>query len=174
MNAPFPIAHDTAGARVQTGGKPANAKLWRPRQVVITRDARTFAHGLAMAQRCADAGLEVRELSGNAVRMPRDLTERAAYALAKQTLAITAAPASKLRLQPIAPSADWRLDLAQGCPAHCAYCYLAGSLKGPPITRAYANIEELFDAAHAHEGQGTITSRSADRAHEGTTYEASC
>jgi hypothetical protein len=34
----------------------------------------------------------------------------------------------KRRLQPIPPSADWRLDLAEGCPAHCQYCYLAGSL----------------------------------------------
>jgi spore photoproduct lyase len=127
-----------------------------------------------MAERCAGAGLEVDELSGNAVRMPRAASERAAYALAKNTLAITVAPPSKLRLQPIAPSADWRIDLAQGCPAHCSYCYLAGSLKGPPITRAYANLDDLFDAAAAVEGAGTITSRSAARVGEGTTYEASC
>ncbi|MGH3639575.1 MAG: spore photoproduct lyase family protein [Mycobacterium sp.] len=45
------------------------------------------------------------------------------------------APPSKRRLQPIPPSADWRIDLATGCPGHCQYCYLAGSLSGPPITR---------------------------------------
>ncbi len=96
------------------------------------------------------------------------------YALAKSTLAVTAASPSKLKLQSIAPSADWRLDLAEGCPAHCSYCYLAGSLKGAPITRAYANLDEIFASASVHLGKGRITSRSAKRAHEGTTYEASC
>jgi spore photoproduct lyase len=43
---------------------------------------------------------------------------------AKSTMAVVVAPASKLRLQPIPPSADWRVDLAEGCPAHCQYCYL--------------------------------------------------
>ena len=84
------------------------------------------------------------------------------------------APPSKRRLQPIAPSADWRVDLAEGCPAHCSYCYLAGSLKGPPITRVYANIEEILEAIPTYLGQGTITSRSSARSHEGTTFEASC
>ena len=78
------------------------------------------------------------------------------------------------RLQPIAPSADWRVDLAEGCPAHCAYCYLAGSLKGPPVTRAWANLPEIEAAVAERLGQGTITSRSRHRTHEGTTYEASC
>nr|WP_243450714.1 hypothetical protein [Polymorphobacter glacialis] len=35
-------------------------------------------------------------------------------------------------------------------------------------------MPEIFDAAARHLGQGRITSRSARRAHEGTTYEASC
>ena len=172
MNAPIPIPDDTAGPRA-VAVKPSR-RAWRPRRVVITRDARDEPHGLAMAQRCADAGLEIEELRGNAVRMPKADSERAAYALAKNTLAIVTAPASRLKLDPIAPSADWRLDLATGCPAHCNYCYLAGSLKGPPMTRAFANLDAIFDAAIAHEGQGTITSRSTARAHEGTTYEASC
>jgi len=73
-----------------------------------------------------------------------------------------------------APSADWRFDLAEGCPAHCAYCYLAGSLAGPPITRAYANVGAILAGLAAVEGQGQVTSRSAARAGEGTTYEASC
>ena len=96
------------------------------------------------------------------------------YASAKSTLAITVASASKLRLQPIAPSADWRVDLAEGCPAHCSYCYLAGSLKGAPIVRAYANLPEIFGAVATYLGQGRVTSRSRARADEGTTYEASC
>ena len=119
-------------------------------------------------------GVEVVELPGDrlALELPDD--PRRAYAEAKATLAVVVAPPSKRRFQPIPPSADWRVDLAQGCPAHCAYCYLAGSLSGPPITRAYANLDEITAAIPAHVGEGTITSRSAARAHEGTTFEASC
>ncbi|MCC2976726.1 radical SAM protein [Sphingomonas sp. PL-96] len=127
-----------------------------------------------MLERAAGMGIEIVELAGDrlALGLPED--PRRAYAEAKATLAVVVAPPSKRRLQPIAPSADWRLDLAEGCPAHCSYCYLAGSLSGPPITRAYANLEEIFEAATRYLGQGTVTSRSRGRAQEGTTYEASC
>lgn len=145
-------------------------RIWQPKRVLLTRNAREWPHGLAMAERCAALGIDIAELPSDRLGISPD----APYAFAKSTLAITVAPPSKLRLQPIAPSADWRLDLAEGCPAHCSYCYLAGSLKGAPITRAYANLPEIFDAAAAYLGQGRVTSRSARRAHEGTTYEASC
>ncbi len=127
-----------------------------------------------MAERCAGLGIPVKELKGNQLRLDLPEDERKAYAEAKSTLAITVAPPSKLKLQPIAPSADWRVDLAEGCPAHCSYCYLAGSLGGPPITRAYANLPEILGVLPGYLGQGRITSRSATRAHEGTTFEASC
>lgn len=144
-------------------------RLWRPRRVLFSRSAREWAHGRAMAERCAKLGLPVVELAHDRLGLG-DM----AYGDAKSTLAIVVAPPGKLKLQPIAPSADWRLDLAEGCPAHCSYCYLAGSLKGAPVTRAYANLPDIFDAAAGHLGQGRVTSRSAARAHEGTTYEASC
>ena len=48
---------------------------------------------------------------------------------------MTASP-SRRRLQPVPPSADWRFDLAEGCPAHCSYCYLAASPAEPPIVPA--------------------------------------
>jgi spore photoproduct lyase len=83
-------------------------------------------------------------------------------------------PPSKRTLQPIAPSADWRVDLAEGCPAHCQYCYLAGSLTGPPVTRVYADLDDILDNLAGYAGRGQVTSRSAKRAHEGTTFEASC
>ena len=127
-----------------------------------------------MAERCAGLGIPVEELKGNQLRLGLPEDARKAYAEAKSTLAITVAPPSKLKLQPIAPSADWRVDLAEGCPAHCSYCYLAGSLGGPPITRAYANLPEILGVLPGYLGQGRITSRSASRAHEGTTFEASC
>lgn len=132
-----------------------------------------WAHGRAIAERAAALGIAVEELSGDQVRL-KVADERRLYAEAKSTLAVVVAPPSKRRFQPIAPSADWRVDLAEGCPAHCAYCYLAGSLKGPPITRAYANLPEIVAALPDHLGRGTVTSRSRHRAGEGTTFEASC
>jgi spore photoproduct lyase len=150
------------------------ARLWLPRRVLLTRAARGWAHGVAIAERAAALGVEVIELPGDRVVLPAAADPRADYAEAKATLAVTVAPPSKRRLQPIPPSADWRVDLAEGCPAHCAYCYLAGSLKGPPITRVYANLPEIIAELPRHLGEGTITSRSADRADEGTTFEASC
>jgi spore photoproduct lyase len=77
-------------------------------------------------------------------------------------------------LQAIPPSADWRFDLAQGCPAHCQYCYLAGSLGGPPITRVYANLDEILAGLDAHVGNGHVTTGTSGRGSEGTTFEASC
>lgn len=127
-----------------------------------------------MVERAAGLGVEIVELASDRLNLGLPDDPRRAYTAAKSTLAVVVAPPSKRKLQPIAPSADWRVDLAEGCPAHCSYCYLAGSLKGPPITRAYANLDEILDALPAYLGQGTITSRSRDRAQEGTTFEASC
>ncbi|WP_174285180.1 spore photoproduct lyase family protein [Sphingomonas bacterium] len=147
---------------------------WLPRRVLVTPSARDWAHGLQMLERAERLGIAVVELKTDRIVMDRQVDERRAYADAKATLAIVVAPPSKRKLEPIAPSADWRVDLAAGCPAHCGYCYLAGSLKGPPITRVYANLDEIFGAIPAYIGNGTITSRSAARSHEGTTFEASC
>ncbi len=149
-------------------------RAWHPRRVLVTRSAREWVHGLAIAERAGAAGLDVVELPSDRLALAFPDDERRAYAEAKATLAIAVCPPSKRRLQPIAPSADWRVDLAEGCPAHCAYCYLAGSLKGPPVTRAWANLPEILDELPKHLGQGTVTSRSRHRAREGTTYEASC
>lgn len=142
--------------------------------MLVTRSALGFAHGRAIAARAAAQGIDVVELAGDRLNLALPDDPRRAYAEAKNTLAVTVAPPSKRRLQPIAPSADWRVDLAEGCPAHCSYCYLAGSLKGPPITRVYANLDEILGVLPDYLGQGTITSRSNARAHEGTTFEASC
>ena len=133
-----------------------------------------WAHGRGIAERAASLGSEIIELASDRLKLEPPEDPRRAYADAKATLAVVVASASKRRLQPIAPSADWRVDLAEGCPAHCSYCYLAGSLKGPPITRVYANLPEILAELPAYVGQGKVTSRSAKRAHEGTTFEASC
>ena len=149
-------------------------RLWRPRRVVVTRSALNWDHGRGIAERAAAQGLDVTELSSDRLSLAFSQDPRRAYTEAKGTLAVVVAPPSKRRLQPIAPSADWRVDLAEGCPAHCSYCYLAGSLKGPPITRVYANLPEIVEEIPKLLGQGIVTSRQGHRASEGTTYEASC
>jgi len=148
--------------------------LWKPRRVLITRSALGWAHGRSIAERAAALGIPVIELASDQVTPALQDGPRGGYADAKATLAIIAASPSRRKLQPIAPSADWRVDLAEGCPAHCSYCYLAGSLKGPPITRVYANLPEILAELPNYVGQGKVTSRSTARAHEGTTFEASC
>ncbi|USU10077.1 radical SAM protein [Sphingomonadaceae bacterium OTU29MARTA1] len=153
---------------------PRRLKLWLPKRVIVTRSAQAQEHGRAIAARAAALAVPVDILSSDRLGLALPDDPRQAYAEAKRTLAVTVAPPSRLRLQPIAPSADWRVDLAEGCPAHCSYCYLAGSLKGPPITRVYANLAEIVGILPGYLGTGTVTSRSKARANEGTTFEASC
>ena len=150
------------------------SRLWRPRRVLVTPAALEHAHGRAILARLEAQGLPVERLASNRLTGLRHPDPRRAYAEAKSTLAVVVAPPTKLKLQPIPPSADWRFDLAEGCPAHCQYCYLAGSLSGPPVTRAYANLEAILGNLGSYAGQGGVTSAQAARAHEGTTFEASC
>ena len=149
-------------------------KLWRPRRVLITPDAWALPHGRAMVERAAGLGAEVTRLKNNRLPPVTGETEQKKYAAAKTTFAVVLSPPGQRRLQPIPPSADWQFHLAQGCPAHCQYCYLAGSLSGPPVTRAYANLPEILDGLRAYAGRGQVTSKSRTRAAEGTTFEASC
>ena len=148
-------------------------RSWMPRRVLLTPAALAWAHGRAIAERAAALGCGGGRAQGRPAAGLADGT-RGAYREAKSTLAVVAAPPSRRRPQPIPPCADWRFDLAEGCPAHCQYCYLAGSLKGPPMTRVYANLPEILGGLAACLGAGTVTSRSAARAAEGTTFEASC
>ncbi len=159
-------------------------RLWRPRRVFITPDAFAMPHGRAMLERAESFGAVVARLKSNQLRGLVEPAEKGgaadgkaaqrAYALAKTTLAITVSPPGQRKLQPIPPSADWQFHVAQGCPAHCQYCYLAGSLSGPPVTRAYANLPEILEGLRGYVGAGKVTSTSRERAHEGTTFEASC
>jgi spore photoproduct lyase len=122
-----------------------------------------------MVERAAALGSEIVRLKADRLSGLPD-----AYRDAKTTLAVIAASPSRRRPQPIPPSADWRFDLAEGCPAHCQYCYLAGSLSGPPIIRAYANLPEILSELPPLLGKGAVTSTDPARAAEGTTFEASC
>ncbi len=150
-------------------------RLWTPKRVLITRPAADLPHTAQIVSRCEAAGVtDIQVMPGNSLTGLRGETERETYARAKTTLAVVVAPPSALKPQPIPPSADWRVDLARGCPAHCQYCYLAGSLTGPPVTRVYANLDEVLAGIGTHAGQGHVTSGTMTRGHEGTTFEMSC
>lgn len=149
-------------------------KLWIPRRVLITPAASEHAHGRAMVERCEALGASVEELPANRLTGLRGADERETYRRAKSTLAVVVSPPSERKLQPIPPSADWQFHIARGCPAHCQYCYLAGSLPGPPVTRAFANLDDILAGLGDFVGRGAVTSRQTARAAEGTTFEASC
>lgn len=150
------------------------ARRWTPKRVVVTPAALEHPHGQRIVERVASLGLDVERLGANRLAGVRGETDRQTYARAKATMAIVVSPPSRRKLQPIAPSADWRVDFAEGCPAHCQYCYLAGSLSGPPVTRVYADLDDILAGLEPYAGRGTVTSRSVRRAEEGTTFEASC
>ena len=150
-------------------------KLWMPRRVVITPDALNEPFGQAMYERITAQGLPVEILRNNRITGLRGADERETYRIAKNTLAIVNAPPGAMRLQPIPPSADWQMNLAEGCPAHCQYCYLAGSLSGPPVVRAYANLPKMLE--HTATYEGTYPPNKSWQERDGnrpTTFEVSC
>src|SRR4051812_24421721 len=88
-------------------------RLWAPQHVLVTRSAFERPHGREIVRRCEAAGVpDIQLLAGDRLPPLRGADERDTYRRAKATLAVTVAPPSKLRLQPIPPSADWRVDLA--------------------------------------------------------------
>ena len=136
-------------------------RLWTPKRVLVTRSARQFKLAGAIISRAAALGSQIIELNNDRLGRVTGSDERKAYAEAKGTLALVVAPPSSFKLRPIPPSADWQFHIAQGCPAHCQYCYLAGSLSGPPITRVYANLDAILENLNNYEGNDT-------------TFECSC
>lgn len=140
----------------------AKSNLWLPKQVLVTPDAYSQDWGQQIIDRVKSFDIPVKRLSQNRITGLRGKNERETYAIAKNTLAIVNAPPSQLKLTPIPPSADWQFHLAQGCPAHCQYCYLAGSLSGVPVVKVYANLPQILANLSNYE-------RERD-----TTYEVSC
>ena len=139
-------------------------RQWMPRRVVFTPAALTETHGRAIRDRVEALGLPVEELPANRLSGLRGADERETYRLGKSTLAVVTAPPGAFRLQPIPPSADWQFHLAEGCPAHCQYCYLAGSLSGPPVVRVFANLPAILDNLGAY----------VQRDRPETSFEVSC
>lgn len=143
------------------GGRPVR---WIPKRVVVTPSAAREPHGRRMIERLEAIGLPIDHAKSDRITGVNDRDVRKTYRNAKSTLAIVNAPKGQFRLQPIPPSADWQFHLAQGCPAHCQYCYLAGSLSGPPVVRAYANLDSILQ---------NLSNYAADD-DTPTTFEVSC
>jgi spore photoproduct lyase len=122
-------------------GKPF--KLWMPKRIVFTADAIQEPYGQKIYERVTALGLQTLIAKNSRITGLRGKDERETYRIAKNTLAIVTAPPSAFNLRPIPPSADWQFHLAEGCPAHCQYCYLAGSLSGPPAIRVFANLPQI-------------------------------
>ena len=136
------------GNRKRSAGDPGTSPMrpkFLPRQVLVTRDAATQSLTEEVVQRMRRWNVPVTQLKSNRLMGLKDDDPRREYARAKRTLALVNAPPGQFKLQPIPPSADYQFHLAQGCPAHCQYCYLAGSLTGPPITRIYANLPDILE-----------------------------
>jgi spore photoproduct lyase len=134
------------------------AKLWMPEQVLFTPAALDEPWGQQIKQRVLALNLPVEDLPRNRLTGLRGESERDTYDISKRTLAVVTSPPSSLKLSPIPPSADWQYHLAEGCPAHCQYCYLAGSLQGPPVIRVFANLPQILDNLAAYERLNTPTS----------------
>lgn len=150
----------TASAIVPSIPSP---RLWMPDRVLFTPMALENPWGQQILERVQSLNLPVEELPRNRITGLKGETERETYAIAKRTLAVVTAPPSSFKLSPIPPSADWQFHLAEGCPAHCQYCYLAGSLQGPPIIRVFANLPEILANLAGYERPG-----------EPTSFEVSC
>lgn len=120
-------------------------KLWMPKRVVFTPEALDEPFGQQIFERVSNLSLPIEILKNNRLTNLRGEDEKETYRLSKTTMAVVIAPPSAMKLQPIPPSADWQFHLAQGCPAHCQYCYLAGSLAGPPVVRVFANLPSILE-----------------------------
>lgn len=134
-----------------------------PERVLFTPAALEEPWGQQIFSRVRALDLPIEELRHNRLTGLRGETERETYDISKRTLAVVTAPPSSFKLSPIPPSADWQFHIAEGCPAHCQYCYLAGSLQGPPVIRVFANLPQILQNLAAYERSG-----------EATSFEVSC
>lgn len=121
-------------------------------------------HGQAILRRVEAMGIEVVKTKGNRITGLTGDDVRQTYRVAKRTLAVVTAPPSAFKLSPIPPSADWQFHIAEGCPGHCQYCYLAGSLSGPPVVRTLANLPTILQNL----------ARYVDPNKSETSFECSC
>lgn len=151
------------------------SRLWRPQVARFTPAALEWPHGQRILERVEALGVDVVLERANRLTGLRGEDERATYRTAKRTLAVAVAPPSAMKLKPIPPSADWQFHLAEGCPGHCQYCYLAGSLAGPPVVKVFANLPEILASVDAHVGGSALgRGRGGSEKADETSFECSC
>ncbi|BAZ50477.1 spore photoproduct lyase [Nostoc sp. NIES-4103] len=138
-------------------------RFWMPERVLFTPAALNEPWGQKILARVQSLNLPIEELPRNRLTGLRGESDRETYNISKRTLAVVTAPPSSFKLSPIPPSADWQFHIAEGCPAHCQYCYLAGSLSGPPVIRVFANLPQILENLANYERPG-----------QATTFEVSC
>ena len=138
-------------------------KLWMPKRVIFTPDALDEEYGQQILERVTAFNIPVEILKNNRLTGLRGEDEKETYRLSKSTMAVVKAAPGAYKLRPIPPSADWQFHLAEGCPAHCQYCYLAGSLAGAPVVRVFANLPSIL--------QNTLQYIDPSKP---TSFEASC
>ncbi len=138
-------------------------KLWMPKRVLFTPDALDEPFGQQIFARVSALDLPIEILKTNRLTNLRGEDEKETYRLSKSTMAVVKAAPGAFKLRPIPPSADWQFHLAEGCPAHCQYCYLAGSLSGPPVVRVFANLPAILE-----------NTRNYIDPNKATSFEASC
>ena len=166
----LPIVSPISAAPISAApAAPPKPRLWMPQTAQFTPAALEGAWGRQIRSRVEALGVPVEVLKSNRLTNLRGDDARATYNKAKRTLAVVNAAPGAAKLQPIPPSADWQFHLAEGCPAHCQYCYLAGSLAGPPVIRAFANLPFILDNLAHYEKPGAGRNEAL-----GTTFEASC
>ena len=186
LDQPLELALDLPAAPAEAAplAAPAPARtprLWRPDRALFTPDALAEPWGERIRARLTALGVPVEVLGANRLVGLRGRDEHETYRIAKRTLSVVTAPAGQMALSPIPPSADWQFHLAQGCPAHCQYCYLAGSLQGPPTVRVYANLAEILGNLPGYVGRTTGRRAAAEWGDDAaggagpcTSFEASC
>ena len=157
MSSSTPVVDPTFSVPVAATTLP-KPRLWMPDRVMFTPAALDEPWGQQILLRVQALNLPVEELPRNRLTRLRGESDRETYDISKRTLAVVTAPPSHFKLSPIPPSADWQFHLAEGCPAHCQYCYLAGSLQGPPVIRAFANLPQILNNLAAYERPGKATS----------------
>jgi spore photoproduct lyase len=129
-----------------------------PDRVIFTPAALAEPWGQQIRARVQALNLPIEALQRNRLTGLRGNSDRETYDISKRTLAVVTAPPSHFKLSPIPPSADWQFHLAEGCPAHCQYCYLAGSLQGPPVIRVFANLPQILASLSPYQKEAHATS----------------
>ena len=152
------IAQDKQSNQPSAQIQVRSARLWMPERVIFTPAALEEPYAQQILARVQALNLPVEELPRNRLTGLRGESDRQTYDIAKRTLAVVTAPPSAFKLSPIPPSADWQFHLAEGCPAHCQYCYLAGSLQGPPVIRVFANLPQILANTTSYEQLDNATS----------------